>query len=60
LSLDKAIKSGKEWRKPYRKSAAFDPMCAKHGIGGCPSCYANRMHSTKKKWMAAVEQMKDL
>lgn len=49
MSHDKAIKSGKEWRKPYRKSAAFDPACRKHGLGGCPACQQNRQHANKKR-----------
>ena len=34
MSLDKAIKSGKEHRKPYRKAKAVDPTCRNHGT--CP------------------------
>ena len=31
MSLDKAIKSGKEHRKPYRRAKAIDPSCRNHG-----------------------------
>lgn len=31
MSLDKAILHGKEKRKPYRGSKAFDPWCRNHG-----------------------------
>jgi len=42
MSLEKAIKSGKEHRKPYRGSKAIDASCRNHG--GCPYCEANRKH----------------
>lgn len=31
MSLDKAIKFGKEKRKPYRKEKAIAPSCRNHG-----------------------------
>ena len=40
MSLDKAIASGKEHRKPYRKSKAFDRSCRNHGT--CGYCHQNR------------------
>ena len=45
MSLNKAIQSGKEHRKQYRKSKAFDKTCRNHG--GCPYCEGNRKHSTE-------------
>lgn len=45
MSLDKAIKHGKEKRKPYKKSKAFDTSCRNHG--SCPWCKANRMRKSK-------------
>lgn len=36
MALDKAIKYGKEHRKPYRGAKALDPQCRNHG--GCPWC----------------------
>ncbi len=60
MSLDKAIKSGKEWRKPYRKRAAFDPACQKHGIGSCPACQANRQYANRKRLEAAKESEDEL
>ena len=42
MALDKAIKYGKEHRKPYRKSKAIDKTCRNHG--GCPYCEQNRLH----------------
>lgn len=47
MSLDKAIKSGKEYRKPYRGGKAVDRMCRNHG--GCPWCERNRQYSTNKR-----------
>ena len=49
MSLDKAIKSGKEKRKPYYGNKASDPACRCHG--GCPWCEEGRQHSTKKRLM---------
>lgn len=45
MSLDKGIEHGKEWRKPYYGSAAFDRSCRPHG--DCPWCYGNRIHSMR-------------
>lgn len=40
MSLDKAILSGKEHRKPYRGSKRFDCTCRNHG--SCSYCRCNR------------------
>lgn len=45
MSLDKAIKSGKEHRKPYYDSRDFDSSCRNHG--GCPWCEGNRLHKQR-------------
>ena len=42
MALDKAIKSGKEHRKPYRGSKVIDYSCRNHG--SCPYCERNRKH----------------
>lgn len=42
MALDKAIKSGKEHRKPYHGSKVFDYSCRNHG--SCPYCERNRKH----------------
>ncbi len=47
MSLDKAIKSGKEHRKPYYKSGKFDKTCRPGG--SCPWCRSNREHNLKKR-----------
>ena len=52
MSLDKAIKSGKEKRKPYTGSKAVDKECRNHG--DCPYCKSNRIHKHKKRGIANV------
>ena len=47
MALDKAIKSGKEHRKPYRGSKVIDRTCRNHG--GCPWCEENRKHKFRDK-----------
>lgn len=46
MSLDKAIKHGKERRKPYTGSQSFDHSC-RHG-GSCGWCRSNRLFSALK------------
>jgi len=46
MSLDKAIKHGKEKRKQYRKSKAVDRSCRNHG--SCDYCRNNRLFSANK------------
>ena len=52
MSLDKAINSGKEKRKPYRGSKAIDVSCRNHGNGRrsrpCPVCEGNRTFKNKR------------
>lgn len=47
MSLDKAINSGKEHRKPYNGSKKFDISCRNHG--GCEYCKGNRLFKFKKQ-----------
>jgi hypothetical protein len=49
MSMDKAIESGKEHRKPYHGAKAVDKTCRNHG--GCPYCEGNRKHSTEVRKM---------
>lgn len=51
--LDKAIKYGKEKRKEYRKSQAFDRSC-RHG-GSCSYCSGNRVFASKRRAPADFE-----
>jgi len=53
MSLDKAIKSGKEKRKPYRGSKAIDGACRNHG--SCPWCQGKRKYKKKKEQEASNE-----
>ena len=53
MSLDKAIKSGKERRKTYRKEKAVDKTCRNHG--GCPYCEGNRKHATEVRKLKGIE-----
>ena len=46
MSLDKAIEHGKEKRKPYRGSKAFDHTCRNHG--SCDWCRENRLYRENK------------
>ena len=50
MSLEQAIKHGKEKRKPYRGAKAVDGWCKNHGI--CWICRRNRLHKRM------VEQIK--
>ncbi len=63
MSLDKAIKHGKEYRKKYYDSRRFDYSCRNHGGGRtskpCPYCENNRLFNSKKKKFDADEQIKD-
>ena len=47
MSLDKAIKHGKEKRKPYRGAKAVDSTCRNHG--SCKWCESNREHKFRDK-----------
>lgn len=47
MSMDKAIASGKEHRKPYKGAKAIDATCRNHG--SCEWCKGNRLHKFLKK-----------
>ena len=51
MSLDKAIKFGKEHRNPYTGSKAIDASCRNHG--SCPYCTKNRRHKFRDKLWAS-------
>lgn len=46
MSLNKAIKSGKEKRKPYRGAKACSKRCRNNG--SCSYCESNRTHKNRK------------
>ena len=47
MSLDKAIKSGKEHRKEFRGAKAVDCSCRNHG--DCSWCKENRLYKNLKR-----------
>lgn len=53
MSLDKAVKSGKEKRKPFAKSEEFDKTCRSHG--SCNYCRSNRTHRYAKQALTIRE-----
>jgi len=61
MSLDKAIASGKEHRKSWRKinfAKYIDKSCRNHGE--CPYCKGNRLYNSKKRLQKANYQENDL
>ena len=57
MSLNKAIQSGKEHRKPYRGAKAIDSTCRNHG--SCKWCKENRTHKNDKRELSIDERMND-
>ena len=63
MALDKAIKYGKEHRKPYTKAKAIDEHCRNHGgrrhQWECIWCLDNRTNKEKNKDKVAKQEIKD-
>ena len=57
MSLNKAILSGKEHRKPYHGAKAANTTCRNHG--SCGYCKNNRMYSSRKRLDAAKAKLKE-
>ena len=57
MPLDKAIEHGKEKRKPYRGTKAFDCSCRNHGT--CEYCHGNRLYSSNKRNESSKQQLKE-
>jgi hypothetical protein len=57
MSLDKAIKSGKEHRKEYRKPKSIDATCRNHGTS--PYCRSGRKHKETKANLSFAEQLQE-
>ena len=57
MSLNKAIIHGKEYRKPYTNSKAFDYSCRNHG--GCDYCKGNRMYSINRELERTTQMLKE-
>lgn len=53
MSLNKAIKYGKEHRKQYRGAKAVDKLCRNHGA--CSYCVDGRQHKNKKRELMYTE-----
>ena len=58
MPLDKAIKYGKEKRKPYTGAKAVDRTRRNHG--SCDWCKANRLYNNKKREQSSKEKMEDV
>ncbi len=54
MTLDKAIASKKEHRKPYFGSKAFANSCRNNK--GCPHCKENRLYSNMKRLLSTKDQ----
>lgn len=63
MALDKAIKSGKEHRKPYRGAKSVDETCRNHGgrrhKRQCPWCLGNRLNKNKQKDKVSKKDIAD-
>lgn len=57
MSLDKAIKSGKEKRRQYRGAKAIDCTCRNHG--SCAYCLSNRTIANRRKLEAMLEKERE-
>lgn len=57
MSLNRAIKSGKEHRKQYTGAKAVDAKCRNHG--SCKRCCGNRTHKNDKRRNAMEQQLND-
>lgn len=57
MALNKAIKSGKEYRKLYTGSKAIDKTCRNHGT--CIWCQMNRTYKYIKTSQKALDRMKE-
>ena len=58
MSLNKAIKSGKEYRKQYYGSKAFCRSCRNNGP--CGWCEENRKIKNIKRMQSILDKMKDI
>ena len=57
MSLDKAIKYGKEKRKPYTGSKAIDCSCRNHGT--CDWCKGARLYQAERELERTENALKD-
>ena len=54
MSFDKNYPNRKDWRKPYRKSKAWDRTCRNHGA--CSYCENNRLYKARREDITMREQ----
>jgi len=62
MSLAKAIEHGKEHRREYRKSKAFDVSCRVHGGGHkypCYWCEKDRLYKNRFKDKVAKKEVEE-
>lgn len=52
MSLDKAIRHGKERRRPYRGAKSFDRSCCNNR--SCSYCRSNRLAANRRRIDAAT------
>lgn len=57
MSLDKAIKYGKEKRKPYTGAKAIDCSCRNHGT--CGWCEGNRLQQARREDEATDQALRE-
>ena len=57
MSLEKAIKSGKEYRKEYKGAKAIDKTCRNHG--SCSWCEGNRTNKYKNLDKISKKELQD-
>lgn len=55
MSLDKAIASGKEYRKPYHGGKAVSTRCRNHGW--CDVCEGNRLYKFRDRHPPLEEEL---
>lgn len=58
MALNKAIKSGKEHRKQYKDSKAFDCTCRNHGT--CIWCTENRTIKNIKRFNSMLDKLNEM
>lgn len=58
MSLDKAIKHKKEYRKEYYGSKAIDRQC--RCGGSCEWCRENRLYKNKKRLQKMIDKEKEM
>ena len=55
MGMEKAIRAGREHRRPFRGWKAVDPTC--RNLGGC--CLKNRLYRTGKQLEKCAFSLKD-